>query len=225
MPPKKKPAARKRTPKKKLPITEERLVEVMGDMVGKAVAEGHSNVERVYELVTEHHREHQDRFTSHRNDIRGLSASIGVLEAAFETLSGRGLKTRIDMPAGIRPEELGLKVPEWTDEELAELNRTTSTRARNGFGPESEGSPKELRAMMGQPELATSLDGEFDVEPDDPWAHRAAGMRCRTCMFFVEKAGPQEPGRTKGRCRKNAPTMNGYPVVFSIDWCGAHKLA
>ena len=27
-----------------------------------------------------------------------------------------------------------------------------------------------------------------------------------------------------GRCRKHAPTMNGYPVVFMNDWCGDHKL-
>lgn len=27
-----------------------------------------------------------------------------------------------------------------------------------------------------------------------------------------------------GRCRRHAPTMNGYPVVFESDWCGDHKL-
>lgn len=27
-----------------------------------------------------------------------------------------------------------------------------------------------------------------------------------------------------GRCRKHAPTMGGYPVVFETDWCGDHKL-
>lgn len=30
---------------------------------------------------------------------------------------------------------------------------------------------------------------------------------------------------TKGRCRRHAPTMGGYPVVFPDDWCGDHKLA
>jgi len=27
-----------------------------------------------------------------------------------------------------------------------------------------------------------------------------------------------------GRCRRHAPTMNGYPAVFPTDWCGDHKL-
>jgi hypothetical protein len=31
-------------------------------------------------------------------------------------------------------------------------------------------------------------------------------------------------GQIVGRCRRHAPTMNGYPVVFEDDWCGDHKL-
>ena len=27
-----------------------------------------------------------------------------------------------------------------------------------------------------------------------------------------------------GRCRRHAPTMTGYPVVYETDWCGDHKL-
>lgn len=57
----------------------------------------------------------------------------------------------------------------------------------------------------------------------DPWAGRNQGMRCRTCMFFAEKAVP-EGSKRLGRCRRHAPTMNGYPVVFIDDWCGDHKL-
>ena len=26
------------------------------------------------------------------------------------------------------------------------------------------------------------------------------------------------------RCRRHAPTVNGYPAVFQNDWCGDHKL-
>ena len=53
----------------------------------------------------------------------------------------------------------------------------------------------------------------------DPWAHRAIGMRCATCMWFARK------GETAlGRCRRHAPTHNGYPAVFTSDWCGDHKL-
>lgn len=52
----------------------------------------------------------------------------------------------------------------------------------------------------------------------DPWAHRSAGMRCHTCMWFVLK------NADVGRCRRHAPTMNGYPVVYRTDWCGDHKV-
>jgi hypothetical protein len=52
-------------------------------------------------------------------------------------------------------------------------------------------------------------------------------MRCRTCIWFVEKvrAGiPTEPVERVGRCRRHAPTMGGYPVVYISDWCGDHRL-
>lgn len=52
---------------------------------------------------------------------------------------------------------------------------------------------------------------------NDPWKHRTAGMVCSTCMWFVEKG-------ELGRCRRHAPTMSGYPVVYPSDWCGDHKL-
>ena len=52
----------------------------------------------------------------------------------------------------------------------------------------------------------------------DPWKHRSKGMRCKTCMWFAVKKDPI------GRCRRHAPAMNGYPVVYITDWCGDHKL-
>ncbi len=66
----------------------------------------------------------------------------------------------------------------------------------------------------------------------DNWKHRAANMRCCTCMSFVLKAAccrdsedtAPETERAIGRCRHNAPTMKGWPVMFSDDWCGEHKL-
>jgi hypothetical protein len=27
-----------------------------------------------------------------------------------------------------------------------------------------------------------------------------------------------------GRCRRHAPTMSGFPVVYKGDWCGDHKI-
>jgi hypothetical protein len=49
-------------------------------------------------------------------------------------------------------------------------------------------------------------------------------------MWFVPKVSDRKPGGvgeqqpTLGRCRRHAPTMSGYPVVFETDWCGDHKL-
>jgi len=64
---------------------------------------------------------------------------------------------------------------------------------------------------------------------NDPWQHRASGMQCRTCMWFVpkypESGGENPPNSDRiGRCRKRAPTMDGFPVVFGYDFCGEHKL-
>lgn len=53
----------------------------------------------------------------------------------------------------------------------------------------------------------------------DKWKHRSKNMICRTCMWWVAKNhGPL------GRCRRHAPTLNGWPAVFDEDWCGDHKL-
>jgi len=62
---------------------------------------------------------------------------------------------------------------------------------------------------------------------DDNWAHRSDEMRCQTCMWYVEKIKKTTKAGDDveiGRCRRRAPTMNGYPVVYSDDWCGDHKL-
>jgi hypothetical protein len=47
-------------------------------------------------------------------------------------------------------------------------------------------------------------------------------------MYFVEKKVESEPkadGKGKiGRCRRHAPTPEGYPAVYETDWCGDHKV-
>ena len=58
------------------------------------------------------------------------------------------------------------------------------------------------------------------AEPPDNWQHRSTKMKCKTCMWYVRKS----ESHTIGRCRRHAPTMNGFPVVFYSDWCGDHKL-
>lgn len=72
----------------------------------------------------------------------------------------------------------------------------------------------------------TNMAKNESVPTRDPWAHRSKGMRCSTCMFYVAKEQEEikAGGREIGRCRRHAPTMGGYPVVFSTDWCGDHKL-
>lgn len=62
-------------------------------------------------------------------------------------------------------------------------------------------------------------------EKKDNWAHRSKGMKCKTCMWYKHKVPEHNKDcKEKGRCRKRAPTLNGWPVVFASDWCGDHKL-
>lgn len=98
----------------------------------------------------------------------------------------------------------------------------------------------EMNGSLHQNKVQTAkLPG---TDSEDCWAHRSSGMKCRTCMWFVLKnykpqmikkgsqpSFPAEPvmylnNNRIGRCRRHAPTMNGYPVVFQEDWCGDHKL-
>lgn len=63
--------------------------------------------------------------------------------------------------------------------------------------------------------------------PADAWKHRARRMKCQTCMWYVYKSRlvPSMGDADRlGRCRRHAPTISGYPVVFEYDWCGDHKL-
>jgi hypothetical protein len=50
-------------------------------------------------------------------------------------------------------------------------------------------------------------------------------------MWFVPKItilpgtiDTPNPVYNIGRCRRHAPSMGGYPVVFVNDWCGDHRL-
>jgi hypothetical protein len=93
--------------------------------------------------------------------------------------------------------------------------------------------PSETPTIHGPgtgPEPGGVVTPKRGPHPDaDPWAHRSAGMRCKTCMWFVRKLTTEpHPGVDStgilGRCRRHAPTMSGYPAVFEHDWCGEHKL-
>ena len=69
------------------------------------------------------------------------------------------------------------------------------------------------------------LEPNVQPEDPDPWRHRSTTMKCRTCMAFVLKERAGDPMVIRlGRCRRHAPTMQGYPAVFENDWCLDHKL-
>lgn len=72
----------------------------------------------------------------------------------------------------------------------------------------------------------------------DNWADRSTHV-CETCMWYVPKTverhetidldGELVPtlrrvDLDRGRCRRHAPTMGGFPVVYNSDFCGDHKL-
>jgi hypothetical protein len=56
----------------------------------------------------------------------------------------------------------------------------------------------------------------------DNWVHRSMSMRCGTCVEKAQQADPMLA--VLGRCRKHAPTLDGWPAVYNTDWCGDHKL-
>lgn len=78
--------------------------------------------------------------------------------------------------------------------------------------------------------LSPEQAAQIAKQSADPWVHRSSGMRCRTCIWYVPKdAKPSYEKRATepvqvGRCRRHAPTMGGYPVVYMTDWCGDHRL-
>jgi len=92
------------------------------------------------------------------------------------------------------------------------------------IGQAFEGNDKQVNRL--QPEGIAK--GAISGTGADPWIHRSSGMRCKTCIWFVSKE-PQAltvtvKSHEVGRCRRHAPSMGGYPVVYMTDWCGDHRL-
>ena len=53
----------------------------------------------------------------------------------------------------------------------------------------------------------------------DNWGQRKINMKCRQCMHYA----PKDDG-VIGRCRRHAPTLEGWPSVYPSDWCGDFKI-
>ena len=123
-----------------------------------------------------------------------------------EMTEGSGASTVYDQwpKTGIKEPAAGLydipkQIAEKEKEHQEAMNRAKEMVARNLCGPQTK--------------------------PDN-WQHRATGMRCETCMWFVRKITDCHQAKSHfiGRCRKHAPTLNGWPVVYSADFCGDHKI-
>lgn len=93
-------------------------------------------------------------------------------------------------------------------------------------------SPAERERQAAHQELAgamledarrhrASTEEPTEEPAEDNWRHRSATMRCQTCIYYVPKGHVDS---TLGRCRRRAPTLDGWPAVYETDWCGDHKL-
>lgn len=71
---------------------------------------------------------------------------------------------------------------------------------------------KQINECAGRYAHAKTEEGEMVVEKDN-WIHKSKEMTCGTCMH-----------NCSFRCRRHAPTMQGWPAVYPTDWCGDHKL-
>ncbi len=130
-----------------------------------------------------------------------------------------------------------------SEQETAELFETRIARLEvqvenlfRGAMPEPKPAQEELRGKVDGIRLGWEPVPGAGLSPSlDPWRHRSKGMKCATCMWYVVKAVEEgalgsEMGAALcrlgqiGRCRRRAPTLDGYPSVYPADWCGSHKL-
>ena len=116
-----------------------------------------------------------------------------------------------------------------TDESYEDQRDKARDAAYNSLGKAFEDSIEENKDMAVPPEVSTDKYKAYcqqgiPVTGEDNWANRDISMKCRTCMWFVAKPGEGWGEGSLGRCRRHAPTINGWPAVFQTDWCGDHKV-
>lgn len=110
---------------------------------------------------------------------------------------------------------------------LSEMDRRVRPESSNAVQGAIRGAGAAIHGLnpRGEQNLADVWAEQKKLA--DPWADRKSGMRCRTCVWWVSKepSGPTKPDvRIVGRCRRHAPTMNGFPVAYQTDWCGDHRV-
>jgi len=90
------------------------------------------------------------------------------------------------------------------------------------------GVGSDLRKEIASEDKFYNQTTEKQAIPDrgDKWLHRARTHSCSFCMWYWPKRleGERLDQAKLGRCKKHAPTLNGFPVVYPDDWCGDHKL-
>jgi Pyruvate/2-oxoacid:ferredoxin oxidoreductase delta subunit len=91
----------------------------------------------------------------------------------------------------------------------------------NSFGQQQEQTRENNRAQVTR---------QGAIAGADPWEYRNKSMKCMTCIWYIPKQrigtsnSDINPLAEIGRCRRHAPTMGGYPVVYMTDWCGDHRI-
>jgi len=99
-----------------------------------------------------------------------------------------------------------VKVRDMANHKLNDINNKSETTIKNLY--------EELKGKVMVDEGAKTLK-----PAQENWDYRNDFMRCMTCIHSAVKL------KNVGRCKRNAPTMDGYPVIFlNTDSCGQHKL-
>ena len=169
-------------------------------------------------------RHHQPRGAGSRTPSWPAGERLGHITASeLRGLHPWGIITRDG-------EELGFTIQK-TATPLGSSFRVTVRKLEPIGQSIMEGELRYLAGIAQGVEKSDSSPADLELERD-PWKHRSKGMKCASCMWFVKKAPSQleAPARRElgqgevGRCRRHAPSMGGYPVVFTTDWCGDHRL-
>jgi len=105
--------------------------------------------------------------------------------------------------------------------DLSDQQRRIADEANRKMRDNWEEMQKAEKNKAEQKKHSGGVTGQAIIGGTDLWKHRSTGMQCQTCMWYAEKVGTVHG---LGRCRRHAPTMGGYPVVFNSDWCGDHRL-